>query len=386
MIVYHQTGFRYNWNIDCYRNKIGDGIIYSPVNIDSDKLLELDKTIKTTGFLDPQLYLLNEDKGNLSSYPYFPGNIKPDFETLDLDKSNVELAKLCVDFQVINDFKYLVIPTRHNDENPPSFLEQSKENFVEPFCDYISSLNISKPILLSVIVKQIMITDSEKRDEILNWITGHTYIDGVYLIFENNFTTKQINNFEYLLGVLKFIRILKENDLEVHVGYTNAEAYIYSIAMPDSIAIGSYENLRSFGIRRFQNSEGNVMRSPHARLYSSKLFQWISYQYIEAMRTMIPLYEEYFDDSEFKPLVFSNEYNWHFNKSEPYKHYFDVFYKQIKALPENQRDRIDVIKKSIIGAIELFKEIQNYVLLDENSDGSHLPTWHNVVSAFEKMI
>jgi len=32
-----------------------------------------------------------------------------------------------------------------------------------------------------------MLTDEEKRNEVLNWITGHQHVDGVYLIFENNF-------------------------------------------------------------------------------------------------------------------------------------------------------------------------------------------------------
>ena len=32
MKVYHQLGFRYNWNIDSLNNGVGDGVIFSPVN------------------------------------------------------------------------------------------------------------------------------------------------------------------------------------------------------------------------------------------------------------------------------------------------------------------------------------------------------------------
>ena len=64
MKVYHQTGFRHNWYIDSFQQHVGDGLIYSPINIDADKLLHLDTSVKQTGFLDPQLYLLNEAKGN----------------------------------------------------------------------------------------------------------------------------------------------------------------------------------------------------------------------------------------------------------------------------------------------------------------------------------
>lgn len=386
MKVYHQTGFRDKWNIECFQNGVGDGLIFSPINIDADKLLAINREFKKTGFLDPQLYLLNEAKGTIDTYPYFPGNLKPDFATPDLDNSNLMMAQLCVDYQMNNHFQYLVIPTRYYADNPTSYFVQSTEYFVIPFCDYVKSHKIEKKILLSVIVKSIMLSDEEKRNEVLNWITSHQQVDGVYLIFENNFHSKQIKDFDYLLNALKFIKILKDNQMEVHLGYTNTEALLYSIAMPDSITIGSYENLRSFGIKRFQDSENGPMRAPKARLYSSKLLQWIDYQYVEAMRELLPDYEEYFDESDYRPLMFKPEYNWQFQKPEPYKHYFCVFNNQIKRLPINQADRIEGLKGTIRHAVSLFNEIEHEILLDDDSNGSHLPTWFNVIKAFQKEI
>jgi len=178
--------------------------------------------------------------------------------------------------------------------------------------------------------------------------------------------------------------VLKENQMEVHIGYTNTEAILYSIAMPDSISIGSYENLRSFGIKRFQDIENSPMRAPNARLYSSKLFQWIDYQYITAMKSLLPSYEDFFDDSEFKPLMFKPEFKWHFAKPEPYKHYFYVFDNQIKSIPIEQICRIEKLKEDLRSAITLFKKIENVVFLDDNSNGSHLPTWLNVINAYQR--
>ncbi|WKL46869.1 hypothetical protein Q1W71_18135 [Flavobacterium pectinovorum] len=386
MKIYHQTGFRYNWNIESFEKGVGDGLIFSPINIDSDKLISFKENVKQVSFLDPQLYLLNEAKGSLDTYPYFPGNLKPDFSTPDLDNSHNELAKLCVDYQRENNFEYLVIPTRYHSDNPTNYFIDSTDFFVEPFCDYLKEIKNSKKVLLSVIIKTIMLTDDEKKNEVLNWITSHQNIDGVYIIFENNFTSKQIKDFDYLFNVLKFIKILKMNQLEVHIGYCNTEALLYSIAMPDSITIGSYENLRSFGIKRFQDLENGPMRGPNARLYSSYLLQWVDYVYIQAMEKLIANYEDFFDDSEFKPLMFKPDFKWHFAKAEPYRHYFYVFNKQIRDLPELQSDRIFYIKEMIKEALKLFNIIENNVLLDNDSDGSHLSTWFNVINAFEKEI
>jgi hypothetical protein len=38
----------------------------------------------------------------------------------------------------------------------------------------------------------------------------------------------------------------------------------------------------------------------------------------------------------------------------------------------------------MLNAIKLFQEIQSKVFLDDNSDGSHLPTWLNVMNAYQK--
>lgn len=386
MKIYHQTGHGLKWNIDSFKDGVGDGLIFSPVNIDADKLLTgTNRKIKNVSFLDPQMYLLNQAKGSLETYPYFPGNLKSDFSTPDLDNDNLLLAKLCIDYQLENDFQYLVIPTKYYEENPTNYLMQCSDYFVMPFCDYAKEVKTNKKILLSVIVKGIMITDDEKRNEILNWITGHQNVDGVYLIFETKFTSKQIKDFDFLFNALQFIKILKENQMEVHIGYNNTEGFLYSITMPDSIAIGSYENLRSFGIRRFQEIDNGQMRSPHARLYSGKLLQWIDYGYVQSMKKLVLHYENYFEESKYTPLNFTPEINWQFKKTEPYKHYFYAFYNQIKSLPVNQVDRIKTVKESIKNAISLFKQIEESdVLLDENSDGSHLPIWYNVISSFQK--
>ena len=386
MKIYHQTGHNYKWNIDSLKDGVWDGLIFSPINMDSAKLSnDIDATIKSHSFLDPQIYTLNVAKGFLETYPFFPWNLKYDISTEDLDRYSTDLAELCADFQFKNDFEYLVIPTKHNNENPSSFLSESAEYFVNPFCDYVKAKWYDKKVLLSVIIKESMLLDIEKRDEILNWLTWRNWIHGVYIMFENSYTTKQIKDFNYLSSALNFISILKRNWLEVHIGYCNTEAILYSLAMPDSVSIGSYENLRSFGIKRFQESEATKMRSPNARLYSNRLLQWISYGYIQSIKNLVPEYESFFEDSEFSPLNFTPEIDWQFKQTEPYKHYFKIFSLYCKWLPVEQMERINIVKEHIKEAIASFKEIEWYdVLLDENSDWSHLPIWHNVVAAFQK--
>lgn len=386
MKVLHQLGHRYNWNLDSLKSGYGDGVIFSPVNIDSDKLISLPKEIRACSFLDPQMYLLGTEKASNVSYPFFPGNIKAGFSTADLDIANNIIAKECISYQIKAGLKYIVIPARYLDVPLEKYIDQMTNGFINPFLEYKESKNIKSPFLLTVVVLQSVLMDEDLRDELLGWMTGIQNIAGFYLIFDNKFHAKQIKDFDYLRYALSFINILKANQFEVHIGYANTEGLLYSVAMPDSISMGSYENLRNFRISRFEVSEKKKMRSPNPRLYSSKLMQWIEYNYIQSMRQMIPNYEILFDKSEFSPLMFTPSYNWHFNKPELYKHYFEVFSKQIKELPPTQTERLNYLQEHIKIAISLFKKINEKILLDEDSDGSHLPIWYNVLSDFKNSL
>ena len=341
---------------------------------------------RRNSFLDPQMYLLGTEKSCNSSYPFFPGNLKAGFLTSDLDVTNEIIAKECIDYQIKAELKYVIIPTRYIDVPLTKYIEQMSRNFVTPFLNYRERNNINSPFLLTVVVRQSVLIDETSRDELLNWMTGIQNICGFYLIFDNNISTKQIRDFDYLRNALFFIHVLKMNLLEVHIGYTNTEGLIYSAAMPDSISMGSYENLRNFRISRFEVAEKNKMRSPNARLYSSKLLQWIEYNYIQSMRQMLPNYEEMFDNTEYRPLMFTPTYQWHFSKPELYKHYFEVFSVQVGNLPVVQIERIDNLLKQIVDAIDCFRHIKEHVLLDDDSGDAHLPIWYNVLNDFKSKI
>ncbi len=388
MKIYHQTGHRYQWNLQSFvEDRTAHGLILSPVNIDSEKIKEIDRKIKEKSFFDPQYYLLKDCKGKLSTYDFFPANMKKGIKTSDYENLSDLSAEICIKFQLSEGFEYIVIPTRYYDELPSNYFEKMSEFFVEPFIKYINSKKIKKRILLTVIIKQIQIMDEEKRNEILNWITGIQEISGVYIIFENTYTSKQIKDSTYLLNVLTIIKALKDNDLEVHIGYNNTEGFIYSIANPESVCIGSYENLRSFNIKRFIAAESSVMQGPRARLYSRKLLQWIDYGYIGGIQKLYKDWNLIFEDSKYRPLMFKPDFKWHFQKKEPYMHYFLMFHKQLLELPEVITERIKYVKEKIEYAMITFDKIkESGVVLDSDSDGSHLPFWLTSINMYEKYL
>ena len=56
--VYHQLGFRENWNFEVFdKMDVGDGFIFSPVNLSQVKLEKLDSKYKVKGFFRSSMLL-----------------------------------------------------------------------------------------------------------------------------------------------------------------------------------------------------------------------------------------------------------------------------------------------------------------------------------------
>ena len=384
MKVYHQTGFRYNWNIDSFtKDNAGDGLIFSPVNIESDKIeLKISPSIKMKSLFDPQFYMINDNKGKLATYDFFPANIKANFNTNDLFKQSKDIAKECLNFQGNNSFEYLIIPARYFDEMPSKYFDQYFDFIVKPFTDFYRKTKFEQ-VLLTIILKQSHLIEEGYRNNILNWITSIQNIDGIYLIFENHYDSKQIKDSQYLFNALLFIHYLRLNNLEVHIGYTNTEGLLYSIADPTSISMGSYENLRKFNIKRFKTEPKRVQQSPNARLYVGNLFQWIDYNYVQSIKNEYEKWNDIFEDSQYKPLMFKQTFNWHLQKFEPYKHFFIIFYNQVVSLASRIDERISFLQNSFEFARKTFSEIiDSGVALDSNSDGSHLVEWLKTIKLY----
>jgi hypothetical protein len=387
MRVYHQCGHNYVWNIQSLiDDEVGNGLIVSPVNIEKDKIAKrISEEIRAASWFDPQFYLPYDSKGKLETYPFFPANYLDGFDTEAYEDVAHQVASECLKFQDSMGFGYLVIPTRYRKELPENHLEQLQDLFVTPFLEEYQRVGSVKPLLLTVIVRPIQIADGSARDEILSWITGFQEISGVYLIFDNEFQSKQIQDPAYLANAMSFIHILRENDMEVHVGYCGLEGLLYSIADVTSVSVGAYENLRRFDIQRLQTEDREQRRPPTPRIYSGRLLQWISENSMPPIRSLVKDWQDLFDESPYIDYLLNppKGEELHFQKPQIYKHYFSVFSRQVSELAYIA-NRESFLKQRAQEAISLFEYIANSnVLLEPDSNGDHLYSWINAISMYE---
>lgn len=385
MLIYHQCGHNFVWNIQSIQNDgAGEGLIISPVNVEADRVRgRVPGEILASSWIDPQFYLPHDSKSNLATYPFFPGNVLDDFSTADFENHAYDVAKECLSFQHDLGLRYLVVPTRYFEDLPEAYIDQWQSLFVDPFINARRHLGLEEPLLLTVIAKPLHLDHGTARDELLSWVTGVPDIAGVYLLFDNNFYTKQIKDPDYLAGMMRFVRVLRLNDLEVHVGYSGLEGLLLSLADANSVSVGSYENLRSFGTLRLESREPGVRRGPRPRIYSGRLLQWIEDTFLPPLRQLTPGWSDLFDDSPYKRYLLDPDSSLSFQRSEIYKHYFTLFEGQVAALPPLD-ERMDHLRNVVTEALVLFDEIRSSgVFLDSDSDHSHLPGWLNAMAMFE---
>lgn len=388
--IFHQLGYRYKWNIESISDEgTGDGFIAAPRYMPIHTISDINLSLRERSLFDPQFYLPNSQQGFLSEYDFFPDVVADGFTTSGYgDEEKLESARLCLQFQVDLSFERLIIPTRYREATPSDFIDTQLELFVEPFLYTYHELNLTTPLLLQLILNDSMLKDNAFRNNILNWATGIDEIKGVYLIPQLVRRKKQVDDIDYLLGLLEFIRHLRINKMEVVVGYLNTEAILLLVADPTAVTIGSYENLRMFDLRAFEGQEDQQIRGPTARIYVTRLLQWVSHQYIGAISRVVTDPSHFFDESRYRVTMFEPTYNWHFQKSEPYKHYFLVFSDQLRnvsSLPVP--DRITYLEGLFISALEEFRQLEEAgVILDTDSSGNHLPAWHTALNLYQRQL
>lgn len=383
--VYHQCGNNTVWNIDSFtKDNVGNGLILSPSDIKKEDLEKLDSEIKKCSMFDSQFYLPRSNKPKIMTYEFFPSQcIEDEYSTKNYEEVAYENAEKCIKFQLQNQFKNIIIPTVYAEDYTSNYLEGLKYTYVLPFIEESKKLGIDKKIFLTMIIKDSYLKDENIEKELLSFATNFQNIDGIYLIPVHKETNKRIKDEEYLFRMMRFIDILRDNDLLVHLGYTDIEALVLSIAGITSLSIGTYENTKCFGIDKFVKAEGKK-QGPTPRIFSAALLQNIEYRFLPSLKTLYDKYNMLFDENKYRVEMFEPTFNWHFSKPAIYKHYFISYNNILIQLPESYEEKYNFILDRIQKSMIYFKEISEVVLLDEKNDGDHLVHWINAMRMFDK--
>lgn len=378
--LYHQLGHRFQWSLASIRtDDTGEGVIVGPRYMAPAKVCDIPTSLRRNSLFDPQFFLPNSARGKLPEYSFFPHVLSGGFTTGEWTSEMARsCAESCLAFQSSHQFSAIVIPTRFYEGMPGNFVSSQEEQFVVPFLQSIEHSGLTGgPVYLQLILTDQMVKDEEYRADILNWITSYTELDGIYLIYHVHNRQKQITDIDFLIGILQFVGALKHAGLSVVVGYTNTESVLLLSVGPDALTVGSYENLRMFNLRSFEEPAESRMRGPTPRVYVPRLLQWIEYQYVGAIGRVVNDLGDYLEDNEYRVRMFEPTYNWHFTKPEPYRHYFSSFARQFRRLGSSSpAAAVDVILAECQHAAREYEALNEAGLVfPPDSSGAHLASW-----------
>lgn len=385
--IYHQTGHNTNWNLDSLTlDKCGDGLILSPVHQARGKIESLNKELKSRSIFDPQYYLPNSQKKNLTSYSFFPEVISSGFSTIEFHTLAHQSAEECIAFQIAQDFEKIIIPTRYIDQLKTNYIEQQEEYSLLPFLKVLSTKKVDKPIFVTLALTSHMIEDEGFRTKILNWITSYPEINGVYILVSHERDTKQIQSESFLKSYLDFLVTLKEAELEIILGHTNTESLIYSVVDNINLTFGTFENTRIFSIDKFVEIEED-RRGPKARIYLPNLLNWIQYSQAKEILAVNPaLWKQIYTPTPYSEQALATTVEPTFNQSPLYKHHFLCFSSQISELSVlDQTTRCHKIIEWIEFAKENYSRIRTAgIQIENHGNHKHLAPWENTINYFYK--
>ncbi|MFA5811018.1 MAG: hypothetical protein WC956_01645 [bacterium] len=384
--LYHQCGHHTIWNLNSFtEDHCGDGLIFSPVHMNREKIECLSPEIKACSIFDPQYYLPNSQKRKLKTYPFFPEIIADGFATQDFDIVALDSARQCIDFQVKQGFDKIVIPARYYDQMDPRYTEKQSKFTLHPFLKAAEEVKNDKPLIMTLPLTAHMVISPEYRVMILNWITKYPEISGVYVFASGeDEELKQIRSEPFLSAYLDFLTELRAADLHVIVGYCNTEGLLYSLVDGCDITLGTFENTRVFSIDKFLIHDEDRY-GPAARIYLPGLLNWIRFGQAKTIKHSAPdIWERAYVPTPYGDLTLAAAKEPHFTQPDLYLHHFIAYASQVRALALlSPVQRYEKLRESFRAAIELNEAIENIPFdLERYSRGDHLQAWLDTANSY----
>lgn len=372
--ILHQVGHNSNWNVESFEQEnCGHGLILSPLHQNISTVERLSPETRASSMFDPQFYLPSSRKVKLQTYPFFPEVVDGGFQTSTFATYAAGIAESCIAFQEQMGFRTIVVPTRFLNELYTDYFERQRRFTVDAFMEAAGT----KAVCLSIAVTAAMIEDEGFRTRLLNWVTSYPNVDEIYLMYQHERDSKQIQDAAFLNSCNSFFGEVIGSGLKLTVGYTNVEGLLFATNADLNVSMGSFENTRMFSVDKFLESEGE-RRGPKARIYLSGLLNWVQFQDAKTIQQRRPdIWEAIYEPTPWADSVLRLTGEPTFNQSQLYKHFFLNMDDHIERIsPMNfQERRIDMLQR-LQNAQNLYSQIQaSGIELEKHGRGGHINAW-----------
>ncbi len=224
------------------------GAILSPVNDDEHHVNRLIDDHNSPGFeiiLDPQLYLPNSERGQLSNWSYFPEDVDT------ADHTSLEWWG-----QVISNLIEAIQRLNLEAVCSPAILpRQFNERYYKLCLNIGEMLSSSLPneisVLQTVIVDMADMAESDKAEIVASLITA-SKLDRIYMVLSSDVSPRrEMSDASEIFGTMRCIRMLRDAGMEVLMGFCSSDVILWKTAGANSCGSGKFFNIRRFTRSRF---------------------------------------------------------------------------------------------------------------------------------------
>jgi hypothetical protein len=392
METLHLTGHFQKWNLDAhYQNSIGNGFVFCaysfPDGYFSVAALNNYPTneVLVRSFLDLQFYGQKYGarltKGKLKSYDFHPANSSAGDVTSVMLENAVRRG---INYQLINlGIDKVIIPNFYENESVDQYIA-----FIKTINKWLSSNKLAgKEYYMTIVLPNHFIIDYEKIDKLLFVLTDQNIVfDGYYVVCESKPDARQklSIDFKYFANLANVLTTLNKQKFKTIYSYANWDALVF-LAVTDIsyITIGTYENLRSFSIKRFtQEEDGGPSKGFY---FSEKLLNMVKSPLLELIRLKNALSLIRNEKNIFSDVILEDGFPWSNQKPEVHKNYLlaiDRLLHEIASI-SNIKDRINFVLDKIVTAKRRYAELEsNGVFLNDESANYHLSAWETFLRSY----
>ncbi len=280
------------------KNKYIDGVIFSPRDINGDKLKEKvdeinDNYFGNEIFFDPQFYISPlgikdvTNPGKLINYDYFSFKRKSELER---EKSVREVITEALNFQTEFGFSSLISPNILINKSFDSAEAVISKNFIRLTKEIHRKTKDKRKIFATLAISRDTLANKQDLKEFLNDITIlDDPPDGFYILVSARASEARsdIFNSNVISGWMFLNYTLNVNGFKIINGYSDILSVFLNAVGGEYGCTGWWSNLRIFSLDRFTGTQSGG-RMPIQRYLSNKLLNRITHIELKDWYTIFP--------------------------------------------------------------------------------------------------
>ncbi|HSY46915.1 MAG TPA: hypothetical protein VK800_12755 [Steroidobacteraceae bacterium] len=346
----------------------GGSVILSPRDLSAEQMVKLSADITDLGgfaLLDPQLYVPDCDHARLTAHSFWPQIPEYWRDPAELARVMGELVRLNSDVGT----SQFIAPAPLISAITEDLLQAANASVEE-----LARLGVRGDKVLATVALASDAVRNEDHAELLSDAIESWDVAGIYLVAEHPSSEYLVTDPMWLARILDIVAGARLTGKQVVIGYCTHQMLIAAAAGANTIASGTWMNVRSFPPKKFaERDEEEISRratwyyAPHLLSEYKKGYLDIARNHskLSALQTPAPL------DGRFAAVLFSGAQptTVDFGESDAFRHYLHCLWQQTATARQNTfRETVQQHEQLLNAAEATLRDLHKLYIVGQGRD------------------